>query len=146
MKYISIAIFSLLFSQVIAQKSEKDVSIRYITKSMQEQQDCWNKGDLTCFMSHYWKSDSVRFMGSSGLTYGYQNTLDNYIKGYPNKEAMGQLKFDNSVIEFADDHTILVIGKWHLKRGGNYEDVGGMYSLLWQQKNGAWVIVLDHSS
>jgi hypothetical protein len=33
------------------------------------------------------------FIGKSGITYGWQKTLDNYKKGYPDKEAMGKLHF-----------------------------------------------------
>jgi hypothetical protein len=35
----------------------------------------WNRGDLSKrFMDTYWKSDSLMFIGKSGVTYGWQNT------------------------------------------------------------------------
>lgn len=146
MRYITIIIFSLVFSQVIAQKSDKDVAIRYITKAMQEQEDAWNKGDIPAFMKHYWQSDSLRFIGKTGVTYGWQKTMDNYKESYPNKETMGKLTFNNLVIELTDDHTVFVIGKWKLERGEKLGNLEGHYSLLWQKKNGNWVIITDHSS
>ena len=57
---------------LLAQKSD-DTSIREV---MQQQQDAWNKGDIESFMTGYWNSDSLMFIGSSGVTYGYKNTLE----------------------------------------------------------------------
>ncbi|HLC82952.1 MAG TPA: DUF4440 domain-containing protein, partial [Bacteroidia bacterium] len=67
---------------------EEDVKA-IITKAMQDQEAAWNKGDLEAFMIPYWKSDSLKFVGKSGITYGWQNTLDNYKKNYPDKATMG---------------------------------------------------------
>lgn len=113
---------------------------------MQEQEDSWNEGDLEGFMKHYWKSDSLRFIGSSGLNQGWQKTLDNYKKSYKSKEEMGTLKFTNKSMDILGEETIFVIGEWHLKRDETLGDLQGMYSLIWQKKNGTWVIITDHSS
>ena len=119
--------------------------IASINAKMSEQETCWNTGDLECFMQHYWHSDSLLFIGKSGLTYGWQPTLDNYISGYPDKSAMGNLTFTNEVKEFIDIETVQVIGQWQLQRD-SLENIGGYYSLLWKIKKGEWVIVSDHSS
>ena len=37
-------------------------------------------GNLEEFMSFYWKSDSLMFIGKNGIQYGWQKTLDNYKK------------------------------------------------------------------
>ena len=113
---------------------------------MQEQEEAWNEGNLEKYMSHYWKSDSLQFIGKSGLNKGWKKTLDNYKKSYKNKEEMGTLKFDNKSIEIIGEQTIFVIGEWDLKRQDSLGDLKGMYSLVWQQKNGKWVITTDHSS
>ena len=119
--------------------------IASINHKMSEQETCWNTGDLECFMQHYWHSDSLLFIGKSGLTYGWQPTLDNYISGYPDKSAMGKLTFTNEVKEFIDIETVQVIGQWELQRD-SLDNIGGYYSLLWKIKNDEWVIVSDHSS
>jgi ketosteroid isomerase-like protein len=116
-------------------------SVRQI---MHTQEEAWNKGNVEGFMEYYWKSDSLKFIGSKGITYGWQKTLDNYKKGYPNQEAMGSLTFDISSIEQLSSSSIFVIGKWHLKKKDS--EVGGYYTLLWKKKNGKWVIVTDHTS
>lgn len=118
----------------------------HIKLTMQEQEDAWNEGDIEGFMKHYWKSDSLRFIGKSGLNQGWQKTLDNYKKSYKNKEEMGILKFTNKTLDIIGEQTIFVIGEWKLMRADSLGDLGGMYSLIWEQKNGKWVITTDHSS
>lgn len=131
------------------EKDDKNDSLQIladIDNKMQEQEDCWNAGDLPCFMQHYWKSDSLRFIGSKGLTYGWQQTLDNYITSYPDKSTMGKLKFTNEVREMVDVNTVQVIGQWQLMRADSLGSLQGYYSLLWKNKNDKWVIISDHSS
>ncbi len=111
---------------------------------MKQQEVSWNEGDLQGFMQPYLQSDSLVFVGKRGLTYGWDNTLNNYLKGYPNKEAMGQLQFTNLKKEMLSDSSAWVIGKWELFR--NEDTLSGHYTLLWKKMNGNWKIVADHSS
>ncbi|HWY10060.1 MAG TPA: nuclear transport factor 2 family protein [Bacteroidia bacterium] len=111
---------------------------------MKKQEVAWNKANIDGFMQYYWNSDSLRFIGKSGITYGWQKTLDNYKKNYPSPEAMGILTFENITVEQLSQTHIFVIGKWDLKRKTG--DVGGHYSLLWKKIKGKWVIVADHTS
>jgi len=108
---------------------------------MQRQQDAWNNGDIPRFMEGYWESDSLMFIGSRGLSYGYNKTLENYLKSYPTREKMGLLEFTNESWIQVSPKCGLLIGKWYLS-----EDSHGMYSLLWRKIDGRWVIVADHSS
>ena len=111
---------------------------------MMKQQDAWNKGDVDAFMQGYWESDSLQFIGKSGITLGYQSTLENYKRSYPNQDAMGRLVFNNiDCDKLSDDHHYIV-GKWMLYRTN--DTLQGHYSLLWKNINGRWVIVRDHSS
>lgn len=104
----------------------------------------WNRGDLEGFMQGYWKNDSLCFIGKSGVTYGWNNTLANYKKGYPDTAAMGKLQFTILHIQLLSKQYAQVIGKWHLTRSiGN---VQGHFTLLLRRLNGKWVIVSDHSS
>lgn len=145
MKKLVLLFFVCLSSGVFAQKGSKEV-IAYISDAMLEQEASWNKGDLNGFMKHYWNSDSLRFIGKSGVNMGWKATLENYQQSYPNGSAMGKLKFSNLSVEFIDRETVFVIGSWLLERGGEYENLSGFYSLIWKKKNGKWVIVVDHSS
>src|ERR1043166_939083 len=75
---------------VFAQSGEE----KAIRELLTAQTAAWNRGDLEGFMQTYWKSDSLTFIGKSGVTYGWQATLNNYKRGYPDTVAMGKLSFD----------------------------------------------------
>jgi hypothetical protein len=124
-----------------AQKGGADINT--VKANMEIQEKAWNTGDIKGFMEYYWKSDSLKFIGSKGITYGWQKTLDNYIKGYPSKEAMGQLTFTILECTQLSETSIYVIGKWELKKD---KPVGGHFTLLWKKIEGKWVIVADHTS
>jgi len=133
-------LFIILTGNLLAQR-KTETTIRAI---MAKQELAWNRGELVDFMDGYWKSDSLRFIGSKGLTYGWQKTLDNYKKGYPDLDAMGKLKFTIISVEQLSGKSAYVIGKWYLTR--TIGDLSGHYTLLWKKIQGKWVIVADHSS
>jgi ketosteroid isomerase-like protein len=117
---------------------------RAVRNILAEQSAAWNKGDIEGFMKGYWKNDSLMFIGKSGVTYGWNNTLNNYKKGYPNAAAMGQLTFTILKVKSLSEQYQQVVGKWHLQRSqGNLE---GHFTLLFQKIKGQWVIITDHSS
>ena len=115
-----------------------------IIKLLHTQDECWNRGDINGFMQTYWHSDSLIFIGKNGPTYGWQQTLDNYKKGYPDTAAMGKLHFDLIEIKKLSKKYYFVIGRWYLKR--SIGDIEGSFTLLLQKINGNWVIIADHSS
>lgn len=113
---------------------------------LDEQAACWSIGDLECYMAGYWKSDSLVFIGKSGLTYGWQPTLENYKRGYPNTAAMGKLTFNILEMKNLSAETMLVIGKWHLKRDIEAGDLQGHFSVIFKRFPEGWKIIADHSS
>ncbi len=115
-----------------------------IQHAMNNQAMCWSSGDLDGYMNGYWKSDSLRFMGKRGITKGWQTTLDNYKKSYPDKAAMGKLVFEVVSYEPLSPTQMFVTGKWTLLR--EKDTLGGYYSLIWRKINGEWKVVFDHSS
>ena len=122
----------------------QDKNARAILKLLDTQTAAWNKGDLQGFMKGYWENDSLRFIGKSGITYGWNNTLANYKRGYPDTAAMGKLQFTILVVKKLSPRYYEVVGKWYLKR--SIGDASGHYTLLLRKIKGNWVIVSDHSS
>jgi hypothetical protein len=141
MKKLSIIFCLFCGLNLVAQKQNKEVN--QVLANMKMQEESWNKGDVRGFMDYYWNNDSLKFIGSKGITYGWQKTLDNYIKGYPNKEAMGILTFTILESTQLSETSIYVIGKWELKKE---KPSGGHFTLLWKKINNQWVIVADHTS
>jgi ketosteroid isomerase-like protein len=130
----------LLTAHSFAQSND-EAAIRQI---LADQITAWNKGDLDNFMKGYWNSDSLTFIGQSGITYGYTTTLNNYKKHYDTPDKMGELIFTLLRLERLSPDYYFVVGKWQLKRKAG--DVGGVYTLLFRRIDGRWVIVTDHSS
>ena len=104
----------------------------------------WNDGNIPAFMNTYWKSDSLMFVGKTGITYGWQKTLDNYKKNYPDTAAMGKLTFDLLEVKRLSSDYFFVVGKWHLTR--SIGDIGGIFTLLFRKLANRWLIIADHSS
>ena len=140
MKAFILCCFLFLSTSLVAQ--DRDAS--EIRGLLEAQTTYWNKGDIEGFMQTYWKSDSLMFIGKSGVTWGWQKTMDNYKKGYPDKAAMGTLSFDILQVQRLSPTYFSVVGKWMLKR--TIGDVSGHYTLLLRKIDGKWLIVSDHSS
>jgi hypothetical protein len=115
-----------------------------IEQSMQVQEDAWNRGDLEVFMDAYWKNDELIFIGKRGLSKGWQTTLENYKKGYPDRASMGTLLFSNDTLIRMDDKVVFVAGQWTLFRAT--DTLQGAYSLTWEYLQKRCVITTDHSS
>ncbi len=129
---------------VTAAASAQKADETKIRQLLAAQTEAWNRGDLESFMQTYWKSDSLMFIGKTGVTRGWQQTLENYKKGYPDTAAMGQLSFDIITVKSLSPEYFFVVGKWMLKR--SIGDISGHYNLLLRKIKGRWVIIADHSS
>lgn len=119
-----------------------------VVAKMAAQEAAWNAGDIPSFMDiAYWNDDALLFVGSKGPTYGFEATLNNYVKSYATAEEMGQLHFE--LIEWktlGPKHGFL-LGSWALDRGEGLENLAGHFTLTWEQKpEVGWVIIADHSS
>lgn len=132
----------LLGTRGFSQKVSIDVS--EVKRIMILQEDAWNKGSVEGFMEYYWKSDSLMFFGSKGVIKGWQQNVNNYIKSYPNKDAMGKLSFTILEGQQLSTNVIVILGKWKLESKG--KEVGGDFSLVWKRINKKWVIVMDHTT
>ena len=129
----------LLYSQAVTPEQE-------IRSVLTRQVEDWNRGDVRAFMDGYEKSDSLTFIGKT-ITRGHANVLANYLKNYPSKEKMGQLRFEIEQVRLLGTGYADVIGRWKLSReaaaGG---DAGGIFTLLFRQGPSGWLILQDHSS
>lgn len=137
-------ILSLLFVFptlcLVAQTTDKE----RILKLLEDQRLAWNKGDVEEFMQSYVKSDSLLYVGKTGPKYGWNNTLNNYKKSYPDKQAMGYLSFDIKDVKILSPDHAFVLGAWKLKR--EKDEPGGYFTLIVKKINGEWKVISDHSS
>ncbi len=109
-----------------------------------QQQKFWNQGNLKGFMEGYYKSDSLRFASGGHVTYGWQTTLNRYIKSYPDKKTMGTLLFTNIDIKLLSEQTALAFGRWALQRKNDHPH--GLFTLVFKKTGCGWRIIHDHTS
>ena len=141
MRKTALLLLSVLISVVVFTQSKDEQAIH---KLLTEQSAAWNRGDIKSFMKGYWESDSLMFIGKSGITYGWNKTLNNYKKGYPDTAAMGKLVFTLIDFKRLSPEYFHVTGKWHLQR--SIGDLEGYFTLLFRKIKDNWVIIADHSS
>lgn len=140
----TIVLLLLFHGHIFAQAQNTAADEALIRQTIANQEADWNRADIEAFMEGYWKSDSLMFIGSRGITYGWQPTLESYKKGYPDAAAMGTLTFTILSLQILSPESAYVIGKWHLKRIN--DEVGGHFTLLWKKIDGKWLIIADHTS
>ena len=133
----------MFFLSCVAQK-DIDTDKAAILGVMKAQEKAWSQNDLEGFMQGYWKSDSLKFYGSNGLTKGWQQTLDRYKKGYPSKDHSGTLTFEIDDISPIENNSYWVMGRYYLKR--KVGDANGNFLIIFKKINGTWKIVADMSS
>jgi hypothetical protein len=138
--FILTVIFSTTAQKIKKNKIENENAIR---KILDEQVAAWNLGNLEEFMKGYWKSDSILFIGSK-ITSGWDSTLVRYKRTYPDRAAMGKLRFEILRMDFISSSSYLVTGKYFLTR--EEDSPSGIFTLLFKRKKESWLIVYDHTS
>ena len=141
MKTILVLFFCGIFPCLCIAQSKDELAVRNI---LQQQTTSWNTGNIESFMQGYWHNDSLMFIGKSGITYGWQKTLDNYKKNYPDASAMGKLDFTIIEMKKLSPQYYFVVGRWHLARIAG--DLSGYFNLLFKKMGNTWFIITDHSS
>jgi ketosteroid isomerase-like protein len=134
----------LLALAAFSSTSKNDKSRAAIQKVLDDQQVAWNHGDVTQFLQGYWRSPELTFSGTGGITRGWDEVLSRYQKNYPNAAAMGELHFSDLEFRFLAGDSVLVLGKWRLAR--EKDEIGGVFTLVWQKFPEGWRIIHDHTS
>ncbi len=117
-----------------------------IIKVLIAQENAWNNGDLAAFAKGYKDSPDTLFI-THQVFRGYSGLLEEYKHDYPNKSAMGTLAYSELEVHPLDENFAVVIGKYRLERskkdGGNAE---GLFSLIFENTDSGWKIVVDHTT
>lgn len=134
----------LISFSTLSQAQENNKDFEEIKKIFFQQEVDWNKGDIDAFMKAYWNSEELQFGGANGITRGWQQTLENYKRGYPDKETMGKLSFQIKDMTQQSKEVVSLTGSWELER--KHDRPGGHFLLIWRKIDGEWKIVVDHTS
>ncbi|MBL7951493.1 MAG: DUF4440 domain-containing protein [Flavobacteriales bacterium] len=114
---------------------------REIRQVMADQELAWDRGDIPAFMDGY--ADQVCFVSKKGITCGKQAVTANYLRSYPDKDAMGDLSFGIHEVVMAGDQYAWLTGTWRSVR--SVDTLGGGFSLLWERTPEGWRILRDHT-
>lgn len=87
--------------------------------------------------------DTVCFIGGSGTTCGKEAVTANYLRRYPDRAAMGELRFTVGEVLPAGAGHAWTTGVWTLYREA--DTLSGGFTLLWVQGNEGWRIARDHT-
>src|SRR5882724_11882282 len=113
-----LALFVLSFlanSHSDAQRNKRGIDETAIRAVLDKQVIAWNAVNIDEFMKGYWKSDSILFIGRK-ITSGWDSTLVRYKKSYPDKAAMGKLRFEILRMDYISSDSYLITGKFFLTR------------------------------
>jgi ketosteroid isomerase-like protein len=115
-------------------------------KTLAEQDEAWNRGDLESFLDGYVKTDDLLFTSSGKITRGYEAIRKRYMERYgTDKSTMGKLSFEPVQLAPLGDDNLLVVGKWHLERQGQ-PNLDGIFTLVMVNTKEGWKILHDHTS
>lgn len=130
-------------SEHVIDQEEADVALRQL---LGDQQEAWNRGDLEGFMAGYAQTDTLRFASGGSVRTGWQEALDSYRSGYPDRAAMGELTFDDVDVQVMTKEWALIFGRWTLER--EKDRPSGLFTLIAHRKgpSSEWKIVHDHTS
>jgi uncharacterized protein (TIGR02246 family) len=117
-----------------------------IERLLADQAAAWNRGDLEGFMDGYWRSPDLVFTSGGNVQRGWQTTFDRYVASYgTSPETMGRLTFTDLEIHPLGDGSAWALGRWGLEYESG-ETPGGIFSLVFRELDGRWLIVHDHTS
>ena len=136
-------ILAALLLPVVSQAAGPEAEIRAVLAA---QEAAWNRADVAAFMEGYEKSPDLTFLGTNGVTRGWQNVLERYRQRYPGAEAMGRLQYSEIEVRLVGSEAALVLGRFSLTRtekaGGN---ASGHFSLVFRKTTAGWRIIHDHT-
>ena len=142
-KYI-LVICTLILSQASFSQTTEQEDKEAIMAVLKAQRLAWSENNIEAFMEGYWKSDSLKFYGRNGVTYGWDNTLERYKQAYPTPDHTGILSFKINDISKITDDAYYVMGEYHLKR--TVGNATGIFMIIFKRIDGVWKIIADTSS
>jgi uncharacterized protein (TIGR02246 family) len=133
------SIFLLMVAALCVCAATAD-DIQYV---LRQQTNAWNRGDIAAFMTTY-APDTV--FVSKEVTHGSAAVRERYEKTYSSREKMGKLTFSELEVRQVGPAAAYAIGHWALDRGAAAGGpVEGRFSLVFENRKGRWLIVLDHT-
>ncbi|MGH9476255.1 MAG: YybH family protein [Terriglobales bacterium] len=139
-------LLTLLFPALLASARPRIPAppVAVIRGEMTAEAAAWNRGDINGFMAAYWRSPTTQFIGSGGITEGWETVREHYRRNYPNRGAMGHLTFSGLRITLLCRDVAYAVGHFRLDRARDHPE--GVFTLLFRKFPAGWRIVSDHTT
>jgi hypothetical protein len=106
----------------------------------------WNRGDVEGALDLYWHSPDLTFVGSSGVSRGFEAFAAGLRADFAGKpEKMGVYAGEVLEAQTIDAETGLLVVRWSITRDGR-RLMGGVSTQLWKRFGRRWRIVFEHAS
>ena len=117
---------------------------RGVRATLDAQVAAWNGGSIRGFMEGYARTDTLVFLSGGSVRRGWEEALYAYVRGYPDRDAMGTLSFEGIEVRALSPRHAVAFGRWRLTRGDDAPT--GLFSLVMENTAEGWVVVHDHTS
>ena len=120
-------------------------SVKEVEAVMRGLQTDWNAGDMTAYMAAYVENADLRLLSSAGILKGWNTVNTLFREQFPDEPRMGDFTMDDLEVRMLTDNVAVA--------SGNFEHVfadhtirGSFSHVLRRQKDGRWLIELEHVS
>jgi len=121
---------------------------REVVEMLRASAASWNAGDLDGFLDDYIRSPELTFSGSGGVTRGWEEVRERYLRTYWAPGARrDSLRFEELEVRPLGERHALALGRYVLYADGTGEVTGtGYFTLVLVRGDGGWRILHDHTS
>ncbi len=140
------AALALLLCVAVAPVSVQAQSAEQVIRTeLQAIATAWNAADIERHVAPY--ADSATMVGSRGLIRGRNAVRDLLLRGFwQDGKPLQQLRFDDVEVRFFGRGDVAVVTGQFILTGGGRADATGRFTTVWEERNGRWLTVHDHSS
>jgi len=138
-------LIALSGSQVTTAGSSDADTKKAIESVLDQQVAAWNRGDINGFMSGYWNSSELIYVGNTKVTRGWQTLLDRYEElSKASGGQIGTLELQETQITVLSKDSALVWGTYRVLQPG--QDRKGLYTLVLRRFQAGWRTIYDRTS
>ena len=108
--------------------------------------DCWNARDIDGHLQAYWKSPELLVVIDCEQVNGWQQLHDSYVRGYPDRSAMGFIDPKRIQVKLLKPDLALALTWWSVSFPSSKHKVVGNTTMNLQKFDDGWKIVASHTS
>jgi ketosteroid isomerase-like protein len=109
--------------------------------------DRWNAHDIEGYMETLWNSPDLLCVVDGEEVMGWSNLLASYLRGYPDRTAMGSVRTERTLIQPITENVAFAVDWWRATFGANSHSVYATSTYLLRKiPQEGWKIAAVHTS